>query len=157
MEIPVSHPSFQRQRLAVKTAGFISSAKVLIDGVQIKRVKGKYSLDDDSGQPVTAELKINFLDPIPQLKLGNDVIALAPKLQWYEYAWTGVPIVLLFIGGGLGALIGMSAAYANTRIFRSNRSIGTRFAFTGLLSAAAVLVFFVLATFIHILINGLPK
>lgn len=157
MEIPVPHATFIRQRLSVQPAGFVSSAKVLVDGIPIKRVKGKYSLTDDSGQPVMAELKINFLDPIPQLKLGNEVLALAPKLKWYEYAWTGAPIILLFVGGGLGALIGMSAAYANTRIFRTNKSTGTRFALTGLLSVAATAIFFVLAAIIHIAINGLPQ
>jgi len=157
MEIPVSHPAFTRQRLSVQPAGFVTSPKVLVDGKPIKRVQGKYPLINDSGHPVLAELKINFLDPIPQLKLGNDVLALAPKLQWYEYAWTGLPIILLFVGGGLGALIGMSAAYANTRVFRSNRSTGTRFALTGLLSIAAAAIFFVLATVIHIAINGLPQ
>ena len=157
MEIDVPHPSFRRQRLCVRTAGFIASAKVLVDGIPIKRAKGKYFLVDDSGRPVTAELKINFLDPIPQLKLENEMLALAPKLQWYEYAWSGIPIILLFIGGGLGALIGMSAAYANTRIFRSNRSVGKRFALTGLLSVSAAVVFFVLAAVVHVLINGQPR
>jgi hypothetical protein len=51
----------------------------------------------------------------------------------------------------------MSAAYVNTRIFRSSKSTVTRFAFTGLLSLAATAIFFVLATVIHIAINGLPQ
>jgi hypothetical protein len=157
MEIPVPHAAFTRQRLSLQPAGFVTSAKILIDGIPVKRLKGKYPLIDDAGQPVLAELKINLLDPIPQLKLGNEVLTLAPKMQWYEYAWTGLPIILLFVGGGLGALIGISAAYANTRIFRSNRSTGTRFALTGLLSIAATAIFFVLATVIHIAINGMPQ
>ena len=157
MNIIVSHPKFQRQQLSVQTASFLSSAAVVVDGKAIKRAKGKYNLIADDGTQVTAELKINPLDPIPQLKLQDEVLMLAPKLTWYEYLWTGLPLVLLFAGGSLGALIGASAAYANTRVFRSTRSVGSKYALTGLLSVGATVVFFVLATSFHVAINGLTQ
>ena len=150
MEITVSHPAFQRQTLSVRTAGFFTSAAVLIDGASVKRVKGKYTLKDDFGKEVIVELKSSIVDPIPSLKVGEQTLDLAPKLAWYEYAWTGLPVVRLFVGGALGALIGMSAAFANTRIFRSNRSPLARYLITGSVSLVSAVVFFTLATLLHI-------
>ena len=157
MDLAVGHPTFKNQKLSVRTAGFFSGPKVLLNGVAVKRVKGKYTVKNDIGQEVDVELKSSFVDPIPSVKIGTEFIDLARRLTWYEYAWSGLPIVLLFIGGALGAVVGMVAAFSNTRILRSSRSTTAKYLLTGAMTAAAFVAFFVLATAFHIFINGMPQ
>ncbi len=157
MDLVVAHPSFKSQKLSVRTAGFFSGPKVLLNGVAVKRIQGKYTVKNDIGQEVAVELKSNFVDPVPSVKIGPETINLAKRLTWHEYAWSGLPIVLLFIGGALGAVIGMLAAFSNTRILRSDRGSIARYSLTGAVSVAAFVAFLVLATGLHMLINGMPR
>ncbi len=156
MQIPIDHPAFKNRRLVVETAGFFRGARLLVNGAPAQRTKGRYTVTTDAGDQVTLELKHNFVDPIPKVKMGDEVIALARSLAWYEYVWIGIPIVLLFIGGGLGALVGILAVYSSARVFRADLSPFAKYAFTGLISIASAVVFVVLATAFQLLI-GTPQ
>ena len=63
----------------------------------------------------------------------------------------------IIAGGVLGAVVGLTAAYASSRIFRSDRKTPAKYAPTGLVSLAAVAVFFVLAVALQIMIKGVPR
>jgi hypothetical protein len=70
-------------------------------------------------------------------------IQVVPALQWYQYIWMGLPIVLLFMGGAVGGFCGGLAAVTSSRIFRSERAEATKYALTGLISLAAFFSYFV--------------
>jgi len=53
--------------------------------------------------------------------IGDETVLLARPLAWYEYVWVGLPVLLVFAGGALGALVGVVATYTSARIFRSDR------------------------------------
>jgi hypothetical protein len=90
-------------------------------------------------------MRYNLVDPVPTLKIDEQTVNLLEPLQWYEYAWSGLPILLVFAGGALGGLVGGAATIANGRIFRSNRGQIAKYLFAGLITVSAVVVFFVLA------------
>lgn len=157
MESTVEHPFFIRQRLVVRSAGFFKGPMVLVDGVETKLVKRKGEIENDEGKLVAIELKGTFLDPIPVIVLDGQTIRLAKPLEWYEYAWMCLPILLMFMGGALGGFIGGFAAMSSSRIFRSERSTVVKYVVTGLVSVAAFLVYLLLAGFVQGLIHPAAK
>jgi hypothetical protein len=53
----------------------------------------------------------------------------------------GLPILLVFVGGVLGALVGISASYAGARVFRSGRGLGAKYLLSGAISLGAVAIY----------------
>lgn len=157
MELPITHRAFQTQRLAVETAGFFRGARLLVNGAPGQRTKGRYTVKSDTGAEVTVELKANFLDAVPKVKIGDELIELVRALTWYEYLWLGIPILLVFTGGGLGALVGVLAVYASARVFRADLNTLAKYGFTALISVSAFVIFAVLVTVLQIIIGQPPQ
>ena len=153
MEYRVSHPFFERQQLAVRTAGLFKGAVLLLDGQPMKAKRGKYVIKNDVGDDTSVRIDAVFIDPIPVIKIGTEAVRLAPALSWYEYAWIGIPVLLVFVGGALGGGLGVAAGYSNSRIFRSDRGTGTKYLLTGITTVAALVAFLVLATVIQIAVR----
>ena len=153
MRIEITHPAFRTQRLAVETAGWLSGPQLLLNGSAVKKNKGRFTVVSDSGQETSVELKYNLLDPVPKVKVADETLEVAPSFQWYEYAWIGVPVLLIAIGGAIGGFVGALGALANGRVFRGTRSTGAKYAIAGLVTLGAVVAYVVLATVFHLLRN----
>src|SRR5207244_3317221 len=118
MDLLIKHEAFAGRRLAVRTAGFFKGPRLIIDGGEVKGKRLRFSLTDNSGHEREIRLKTNGLDPIPRVQIGAQTIELARPLAWYEYLWMAIPIALVLVGGGLGALVGLVAGYSSARILR---------------------------------------
>lgn len=153
MDYQVEHPDFQGRGLSVRTGGFFGGALLVLDGGLVEGKRGKFSVRDNEGRPRVIKFKVNGIDPIPKLNIDGDIISLARSLAWYEYTWMGLPIILVFSGGALGALCGMLGTYTSARIFRSDRSNGSKFALSGLISLGAVALFFAGAIALQLVIS----
>ncbi len=68
-----------------------------------------------------------------------------PSLTWYQQAWIGWPIFLVFAGGLIGGACGGAAWGINQAVFRKTENAFLRYVFTGMISVAAVIAYFVLA------------
>jgi len=154
MEIPFEHNKFESQRISIQPAGWFSGVKLLVNGSEAKRKKGKFIIRSDSGEEVTVQLKSNFIDPIPKVIIDEQEILLAKPLQWFEYLWMGLPIILVFVGGALGGVVGFSACYSSARLFRSDKSILSKYVLTGFITLAAVIIYFILAIIFQILVGA---
>jgi hypothetical protein len=137
MRIAVKHPAFTSKHLSVEQASFFSGPKLSLDGVAVKKQKGGYPVASDSGQPVQIQMRYNLLDPIPTVKIGDAAIELAKPLRWFEYAWIGLPMLLVFAGGG--------STVVNGRIFRSERTTVAKYSLAAATTVAGAAVFFVIA------------
>jgi hypothetical protein len=151
MDLPIEHEAFSGRGLILRTGGFFKGPRLLIDGTEAKGKRLKYSLRDNSGNQVDVRLKSNGLDPIPKVEIAGRTIELARPLTWYEYIWMGLPIVLVFSGGGLGVLFGLLAIYSSARVFRSDRSAGAKFGLSAVISLGAALAFFACVVLIQLL------
>ena len=145
---------FESRKVVVRSPGIFSGSKLLIDDEVVKGSWGKYTLRRNDGKEVKARLVNNLIDPVPQLVVDGQTYAPIPPLPWFQMAWAGWPIMLVFIGGFLGALFGALAAYSNTRIFRSDLQIALKYVLTALISGAAVLVYLILAAALTLAVNG---
>lgn len=153
MEISIKPRGFNSKVLAVRTAGFWSRPKLLVGGVPAARKKRVYTVLNDAGQAVTITLRNNFLDPVPTVVVGSETIELARPLSWREYAWIGLPVLLVFGGGAIGAGFGLAAIYSSARIFREERSTRSKYLLTGLISAGAFITFLVLAFMLQFVLH----
>ena len=62
-------------------------------------------------------------------------------------------MLLLFIGGALGAITGMIAVAINARVFRAEMSDVLKYLVSGVVSVLAVVAYFVAAIIFSLLIN----
>ncbi len=157
MQLEVQHPAFKVQRLSVETARAFLGPRLLLNGTFLKKQKGRYTVKADSGAETTIQLKYNYLDPIPKIKIGEEVIEIATPLKWYEYVWIGIPIALVGAGGAIGALCGLVAANSNGRIFRSDHSPIAKYGLSALMTLGALVAFVILATVFKLLIGAPHK
>jgi hypothetical protein len=154
MQIEVQHPEFKSQRITVEPAANFNGPKLLLNGTVIKKQKGRYIVTSDSGVETAIQLKYNYLDPIPRIKINDEVTEIASPLRWYEYFWISIPFVLVVTGGAIGGLCGALAANANGRIFRSDRTLFAKYGLSALITIGAVIAFMVLVTlFRHVVIS----
>jgi hypothetical protein len=72
------------------------------------------------------------------------------KLNWYEYLWAIVPLILVPIGGLIGGLCGGAAATLNVYFFNRKLRTTTKFGLTGIISAATIVAFLFIMRFITI-------
>lgn len=54
-----------------------------------------------------------LFDYVPKVIVEGKEILLARKLLWYEYLLGGIPLILVVIGGMLGAIIGIIGSFLN--------------------------------------------
>jgi hypothetical protein len=77
--------------------------------------------------------------PIPPAKSKS-------KFEWYEHLWLGLPIALVAVGGAIGGACGGAAWAINRSVFLKTQQPVLRYVWTGLISAAAVIVYLILVT-----------
>jgi hypothetical protein len=145
MRIEVQHSAFKRRHLSVETASVFRTPKLLLNDAVVKKDRGRYSVKSDSGAEKLVQMKYNLIDPVPTLKIDGQAINLVEPLKWYEYAWSGLPILLVFAGGALGGLVGGAATMANGRLFRSERGSIAKYGLAGLITASSAVIFYMLA------------
>ncbi|MBI4334258.1 MAG: hypothetical protein HY673_23625 [Chloroflexi bacterium] len=143
MDIPVRLDGFEGRSIVLRT-GFFSNPGLVVDGVIAKPEKGRYVLTNSKGEQVEVRVKTNWVDPVPKLDVAGRIVTLARPLKWYEWVWIGLPVLMVFAGGALGALLGLAATYCNVRVMRSAYPAWSKFIMTAAITGGAVGVFFVL-------------
>jgi hypothetical protein len=90
--------------------------------------------------------------------MNSDPIVTPPerrKLQTHEYIVSGLPMILMAVGGALGGAIGGGAFALNISIFRSERSPATKYILSVLVAAAACLVYLGAVIILALIFPGL--
>jgi len=140
---PVPVEGFRQRPVELETAGLLSGARLLQNGEPAAKgpKRGSFTLIRDDGTEVIARVRPSFLvDPVPAIQIGDQQVRVVRAFQWYEIAWLGLPILLVFVGGAIGAGGGFAAAIVNASIMRSDRPAVLRY-----LSVLAVVAWIVLA------------
>ncbi len=131
---------FEGQNIEVNI-GFWSGPKLLINGnpAQKGNKRGEMILQRNDGREVIAIWKPQFsgLD-VPQLSVDGKIVILVEPLTWYQLVWGGWPVILLFIGGLLGAIAGVVGFSINAKVFRSGMNDIMKYVVSGIVSALAV-------------------
>src|SRR5215469_18305402 len=144
MDIPVQLPGTEGQNIVARI-GTLTMPKLLLNGQPLAKQNGSFRLRSNDGLAIMLKFKARGLDPIPNLMVGTRMVQLAPPLEWYQWAWVGIPLVLVFIGGAIGGFCAGLALVISSRIFRMNYSDSMKYALTGLISAGAFITWLAIA------------
>jgi len=134
-------------QVTIKTSIW-SKPQVLVNGQKVKPLKEKgrpYPIVMNDGITKKIQLKFSFIDPVPKVIYDEKEILLDRKLKWYEYALGGIPALLIFAGGAIGAAIGVIASFFNMKIIRSEMSMIIKSILVLINSGVALGIFLVLA------------
>lgn len=66
------------------------------------------------------------------------------KLEWYEQAAAGLPLILLFVGGAIGGACGGLGYGINATIFRTDLPTPAKYALSLLVSGGAAMLYVML-------------
>ena len=147
---------FEGQNIEVNVS-FWTGPKLLVNGVPAQKgaKRGEMLLQRNDGSQAVATWKPQFLGlDVPQLSIDGKTVSFVEPLQWYQWVWGGWPVILLFIGGALGAVAGLISFAVNAKIFRTEMSPVLKYVVTGAVAVAAVIAYFIAAVIISLLLNG---
>ena len=146
---------FEGQDLEVNV-GFWSGSKLLVNGEPAAQgaKRGEMLLQRNDGSQVVAAWRQQMMGfDVPQLVVDGRPVKLVEPLQWYQWLWGGWPVVLVFVGGALGAIAGVLAFTVNARLFRTELNPVLKYMVTALMSGAAALAYFIVALMLSLAIN----
>ncbi|PRD57140.1 hypothetical protein [Sphingobacterium gobiense] len=140
-------PHFQSSTFEIETSIWTGRPTLFKDGIAISRSdeKGKpFLIPDDSGEIVRAYPKPRYTDIAPALEIDGIRYDTVDKLAWHQYTLCLIPLLLLFIGGGIGGIIGGVASAFNLQTIRATKSVTTNYLkVIGITLLAFALYFFV--------------
>ena len=121
MEIHPTIEGFEGQNIEVKSSMW-TGTRLFINGQKAPKGqhRGEMSLTRNDGRMVNARwIPQMFGFDTSQLEVDGKNYILATPMKWYEVTLSALPLVMVFIGGLLGAIIGILAFSASASIFRS--------------------------------------
>ena len=147
---------FEGQDLEVNVS-FWTGPKLLVNGQPAPKgtKRGEMLLQRNDGRQVVAIWKQQMMGfDVPQLVVDSKPVKLVEPLQWYQWLWGGWPVVLVFVGGALGAIAGVLAFTINARLFRTEMNPVLKYVVTAVVSGGAVLAYFIVALLLALTINS---
>lgn len=118
-------PDFPNSDFEIETSIWTGKSKLSMDNLQLEQSKEKgnpFLIPSTNGEFVKAFPKQSLPDFVPTLEINGIKNQIVEKLKWVQYAIGGLPILLLFIGGAIGGVIGALGAMTNFNIFRQEGS-----------------------------------
>lgn len=154
MKYPVNLQGFEGQAIELQTQGMLSGPKLLVNGKSAPKgaKRGEMLLRRNDGREVIAKFQSAFLD-VPKLQVDGQTIQVVEPLKWYEWAWNGIPLLIVFLGGMMPFLIGFAAFSINATLFRSQKNTLAKYGLTALVSFGALAVLLLLAVILSLVAN----
>ncbi len=152
MRYPLKLDGFEGQTLEVQPSGILSGPKLLVNGQPAPAgpKRGQMALRRNDGREVLVRWRPQVLGmDVPQLYVDGFVVNVAPPLPWYVWLWSALPVLLVLVGGALGAIAGFIAFAISTRIFRSSLPGLAKYGLSLLVSLLAIVVYLTAATLFY--------
>jgi len=143
MKIKFKLPETDGPEIEVVESFWRVQPKVLINGVEIKRLKEKgkpvpIPLVDGSIKKISVRYGFDF---VPKVIIEEKELPLLRKLYTWEWVLGYAPAFLLFLGGAIGGALGGIATMSNLRILRFKSWIVLRIVLVISITFFAVLLF----------------
>lgn len=144
-------PGSEGQQISVQISNGFSAPRLFVNGQPAPPgpKPGQYLLRRNDGTEMIAYFKGAFPDPIPVLMVDETSHRLVEPLTWYQWIWAGVPLILIFLGGAIGGLLGGAATTINAYLFRAPYSSVIRYILVALVSLTTFVLWMVIGTLIH--------
>ncbi len=119
MDYPIEHREFEPNEVSLRL-GYLGNPVLMAKGIPVKPKNGVHYVQDKHNQEIPVRLKKNLLDPLPQVQIEDETLSLAPPFAWCEFLIFSLPLLLLvYLVGLWGLVLGLIGVYVNSRIFRS--------------------------------------
>lgn len=157
MRYEVRLEGFEGQLVEVepRLGGLWGGPRLFVNDQQVPGNK-KMQLRRNDGREVTVRWKNDLWGvDVPNLDVDGTIIQVAKPMPIGYKIWCLLPILLVFIGGALGGIIGAVGVLANGAIFRK-RSIqpAVKVMIAIAVAIAAFVVYFLIASSIYSLLSG---
>jgi len=122
-------PEFPGAQFEMESSIWTGKSKLFKDGIIVEQSKEKgkpFLILTKEGMLIKAFPKQNP-DMSHSLQIHSTTYPLAKKLKWFEYTIGGLPFLLIFFGGFIGALIGGGSTMLNYHILRNDESTLTKY------------------------------
>lgn len=126
---PVNIPGFESDSIELESSGFFSPARLYINGklADAGKKRNELILRKRNGANTSVFIQSAFFDTVPLLLVNGKKVQVVPPLAWYQYIYSGLPLFLIFVGGVVGAVLGMVAFIINIRIMRGKFNIPMKY------------------------------
>ncbi len=154
MRYKIDLAGFEGRKIEVEKKG-LNNPRLFIDDIPVEMIgKREMILTNNDGENCVASWnnKTFSLDPIPRLKVGNEVIQVAEPLKWYAKILCLLPLVLFYFGA-IGGACGVTAIYINHNICRLQISKFFKFILILLVSSLSLIAAVILVNIFIKLIN----
>lgn len=124
-------------------------ARVLVGGTELPKDRyGNYSLPDEHGEQQRVTVGFDHRHLAPRLHIGDRRVLTVPPLPKAAWLLLAPVVVLVLIGGVLGAVLGMTAAMLSAQQLRRPDRGWSRFAAAAGIELAAIALYAMLASLI---------
>lgn len=121
---------------------FWGRPSITVAGQPVPRTGRQYALPAADGGTVQATVRGGWADAYPTVEVNGVPYRTGPKPPVALQILTMVPILLVAIGGLLGALIGLAGIAANLSVARSQMPVARKaLAMVGIIVVAALVLF----------------
>lgn len=156
MGYKVNAEGFEGQDIEI-VVSFWTGTKLLVNGEKAEKgpKRGQLLLKRNDGKEVIATLKQKMLGlDVPQIEIDGKLIELVKPLSWQQWLFAGSPVVVLFLGGALGAAIAMAGIYLNIKIFRSELSDVLKYVLSIVVTALLIVGYLIFSVILVLLLNN---
>jgi len=156
MGYKVNAEGFEGQDIEI-VVSFWTGTKLLVNGEKAGKglKRGQLLLKRNDGKEVIAMLKQKMLGlDVPQIEIDGKIIDLSKPLTWQQWLFAGSPVVVLFLGGALGAAIAIVGIYLNVKIFRSELSDVLKYILSIVVTASLIVGYLIFSVILVILLNN---
>jgi hypothetical protein len=147
---------FPNSNFEIETSIWTGKSKLFMNNSEIKKSteKGKpFIIPRADGSLALAFPKQTYPDLIPTLEINGKINHIVEKLKWFEYFVGGLPIILIFVGGAIGGLIGVIASLTNFNVFRQEGNPIVKYMKVIGITGASYLVYLLVVTLFTLLIK----
>ena len=157
MTIPLYIEGFEHDDIEVQPSGFVRGPRLFLNGQPAPKgpKRNQYVLTRRDGTRTVVHLKPKLVDTIPKVIVNAEEIEIAEPLSPVRLVWSALPLILIFIGGAIGGLLGGAAAWTNVRVFRSEMSTVEKYVLTALTSGIAIVLFFIASVVFSRILSGI--
>jgi len=153
---PVTISGFENQKIELEASGFFSPSKLLVDGKKAEPgpKKNEVIIQRRNGHKSSVYFQNAFFDTVPRLLVDGKTIIVVPPLKWYQYVASGLTLFLVFFGGALGAILGVTAFLMSIRTLRGN--LKNIYKYLVILGIQTLIIFFYIALSLLITVMTTP-